>query len=184
MTPEEKIERRRQIKARSYAKHREKNLAYAAAYRAANAEQIKERAAGKHATYSARYREKNYEKCLQMTQAWKDANPERRKAAQARWLQNNLDKHRTYQHNRRAKKKKVGGVISPDLARKLFVKQKGKCACCGKPLGDAYDMDHIVPLALGGPNTDDNIQLLRSRCNRQKGVKHPIDFMQSRGLLL
>jgi 5-methylcytosine-specific restriction endonuclease McrA len=45
-------------------------------------------------------------------------------------------------------------------------------------------MDHIVPLISGGTNTDDNIQLMRSRCNQQKSAKHPIDFMQSRGFLL
>jgi 5-methylcytosine-specific restriction endonuclease McrA len=52
------------------------------------------------------------------------------------------------------------------------------------PLGDNYHIDHIMPLALGGSNTDDNIQLLRQRCNNQKCAKHPVDFMQSRGFLL
>lgn len=56
--------------------------------------------------------------------------------------------------------------------------------CCGLPLGDNYHIDHIMPLALGGSNTDDNIQLLRQRCNNQKCAKHPVDFMQSRGFLL
>jgi 5-methylcytosine-specific restriction endonuclease McrA len=51
-------------------------------------------------------------------------------------------------------------------------------------LGDNYHLDHIVPLAIGGTNTDDNIQLLRQKCNQQKSAKHPIDFMQSRGFLL
>lgn len=184
MTPEEKVEHRRQVRARSYARNREKNLAYAAAYRAAHADEIKEKNAGKHAIYSARYRDKNYEKCLQMTQAWKDANPERRAATKAAWQRANPLKHRAHQHNRRARKKEVGGTLSPDLAQRLYMRQRGKCACCGKRLGDQYEMDHIIPLALGGPNTDDNIQLLRIRCNRQKGAKHPVEFMQSRGRLI
>lgn len=45
-------------------------------------------------------------------------------------------------------------------------------------------MDHIMPLALGGTNTDDNIQLLCPTCNRSKHAKHPVDFMQQRGFLL
>jgi len=53
-----------------------------------------------------------------------------------------------------------------------------------QPLGDDFHMDHIMPIALGGSNTDDNMQLLRKECNLQKQAKHPIDFMQSRGLLL
>lgn len=45
-------------------------------------------------------------------------------------------------------------------------------------------LDHIVPVAMGGPNIDENIQLLRQRCNNQKHSKHPVDFMQQRGFLL
>jgi 5-methylcytosine-specific restriction endonuclease McrA len=171
-------------KKRHYTKNHDNVLAYAAAYRDANAELIKERCAGKYAGWSATYREKNPEKCRQMVQVWKDAHPEHRSTYNAQWTQNNLEKHRTYQHNRRARKAASGGTLSPDLAEKLYVLQKGKCACCRKPLGDDYHMDHIVPLVLGGSNTDDNIQLLTSRCNLQKGAKHPVEFMQARGLLL
>ncbi len=184
MTPEERKARRKEVRARCYAKHRAENLAYAASYREANAAEIKAKTVGKHAAYSARYREKNYDRCLQMTQAWKDANPERRRAMQAAWTQANLDKHRTYQHNRRARKVAAGGSLSPDLPARLLVAQRGRCACCRKPLRDDYEMDHIVPFALGGANTDENIQLLTSRCNRQKGFKHPVAFMQQRGMLL
>jgi 5-methylcytosine-specific restriction endonuclease McrA len=77
-----------------------------------------------------------------------------------------------------------GGKLSPDLAERLYELQGGKCACCGKPLGEKYHLDHIMPLALGGANTDDNMQLLTARCNIQKSAKHPIDFMQERGFLL
>ena len=65
-----------------------------------------------------------------------------------------------------------------------MVLQKGLCPCCRKPLGNDYHMDHIIPLALGGSNGDNNIQLLRSECNLEKQAKHPVDFMQSRGFLL
>ena len=40
------------------------------------------------------------------------------------------------------------------------------------------------PLALGGSNDKANLQLLCPTCNAKKSAKHPIDFMQSRGLLL
>lgn len=71
-----------------------------------------------------------------------------------------------------------------DIAERLFKLQRGKCACCKQPLGDDYHMDHIMPLSLGGSNTDDNIQLLRAKCNQQKSAKHPVDFMQQRGFLI
>jgi 5-methylcytosine-specific restriction endonuclease McrA len=181
-TDAERIAARKKTKREHYLRNREQKIKYAAEYRAANAQRIRESA--KHAEWSARYREKNYEKCLQMTKAWKDSNPEQRKKTQAEWLQNNLEKHRTYQHNRRARKNQAGGSLSPDLAERLYAAQKGKCACCRRPLNGSFDMDHIVPLALGGSNTDDNIQLLTKRCNRQKGAKPPVEFMQSRGWLI
>ena len=37
---------------------------------------------------------------------------------------------------------------------------------------------------LGGKNIDSNVQLLRSECNYKKAAKHPIDYMQSKGMLL
>ena len=150
------------VKARSAAYHvenREKIKARKAAWHAAN----KEKLTAKHADYRAA----NREQIKTSNAAYQAANPEAR---------------RIYSHNRRARES--GGRLSKGLAEKLFKAQKGKCACCGLPLGDDYHLDHIMPLALGGTNTDDNIQLLRQQCNNQKSSKHPIAFMQSRGFLL
>lgn len=115
---------------------------------------------------------------------WNAANTERKKATNAKWNAANLEPNRIRSHNRRARKRENGGTLSKGLADKLFVLQKGKCACCGKPLGKNYHLDHIMPIRLGGANIDLNIQLLRQRCNNQKHAKHPIDFMQQRGFLL
>ncbi len=112
------------------------------------------------------------------------ANPEQYKATDAAWRKANPEAIRIIRQNYRARKRTNGGTLSKDLAIKLFKLQKGKCPCCKQPLGDTYHLDHIVPIALGGLNTDDNIQLLRGTCNHQKHAKHPIDFMQSRGFLL
>lgn len=40
-----------------------------------------------------------------------------------------------------------------------------------------------MPIARGGSNTDDNVQLLCPACNLKKSAKHPVDFMQERGFL-
>ena len=91
---------------------------------------------------------------------------------------------RINEHNRRAKKRDDGGKLSVGLTEKLFKLQGGKCACCRKSLGKDYHLDHIMPIALGGVNEDWNMQLLTQFCNLQKHAAHPVDFMQSRGLLL
>ena len=113
-----------------------------------------------------------------------EANKEKISAYQSGYKKKNRPKLRVHDQNYRARKTTNGGSLSIGIADKLFKLQKGKCACCGKSLGDKYHLDHIIPLALGGPNTDNNIQLLRQRCNNQKSAKHPIDFMQERGFLL
>lgn len=78
----------------------------------------------------------------------------------------------------------TGQRLSKGLREKLMASQRGLCVCCGEILGENAHLDHIMPIALGGSNTDDNMQLLRQRCNNQKHAKHPVDFMQSRGFLL
>lgn len=125
--------------------------------------------ASKNSVYSARYRERNPEKCRELTQAWKDANPQRRAETKAAWQKENAVRHRAHQHNRRALTS--GGKLSPTLALALSEKQGGRCACCGSPLGNDYHMDHIIPLARGGANVDENIQLLTARCNLRKGAR-------------
>lgn len=156
-----------------------------------NAEKVKEE--------SAIYRLKNSEILRVRSNAWYNSNKEVAKKSRDNWNANNVDfkkiinaawsvnnpeKRRIIAANRRFRKTASGGRLSANLPQKLFKLQKGKCACCNKLLGDDYHLDHIMPLALSGSNTDDNIQLLRAKCNLQKQAKHPVDFMQSRGFLL
>lgn len=136
------------------------------------------------AAVSAAYHIANADKLRARAAAWYEANQERAKASSIAWNKAHPEEARIYRQNRQARKRENGGVLSKGLVAKLFKLQKGKCACCREPLGDDFHLDHIMPLALGGSNTDDNIQLLRQRCNNQKHAKHPIDFMQERGFLL
>ena len=152
-----------------------------------------------HRAGTALWRANNPEKAKEASAAWDAAHPDLlkkygakwyaknqkvRKLSQAAWAKANPEARRNYNHNRRARELAGVGNLSKNLSTKLFKLQKGKCTCCKQPLGDDYHLDHIVPLALGGLNTDDNIQLLRQKCNQQKHAKHPIDFMQQRGFLL
>jgi len=113
--------------------------------------------------------------------AWYVINSKTAKETHAAWRSANPEKCRIYGHTRRARKLGVVGKLSHGLAGRLFVSQMGMCPCCDQPLGDKFEMDHIMPLFLQGTNTDDNIQLLRRSCNRQKHAKHPDVFMQQRG---
>ena len=154
----------------------EKRRASVAKYRAANPEN--EKAA------CAKWRATNPEKAKEANAKWRASNTERHIAAKAKWAAANPESNRIRKQNRRARKIANGGRLSPGLAAKLFKLQRGKCACCHVSIADGNHLDHNIPVALGGPNEDWNMQLLCPPCNLQKHAKHPIDFMQSRGFLL
>ena len=124
------------------------------------------------------------EKQKKQQSEYREKNKEKRREYTAKWRKENKHILREYKQNRRARKKANGGKLSSGLIGKLFKLQKGKCACCGNPLGNNFHVDHIMPLFLGGKNEDNNIQLLTPRCNSVKRAKHPIDFMRSKGFLL
>lgn len=163
-----------------------------AAWRAANPEKAKAGVAKwiaanpeKRKATNTAWVSSNHDKVKASSAKWRAANPDNKKAHNRKWSSANPEAGRAYNRNRRARKREAGGKLSSGLSDKLFALQRGKCACgCLQPLGDDFHMDHVMPLALGGSNTDDNMQLLRSICNRQKHAKHPVEFMQSRGFLL
>lgn len=160
-----------------YANNAEKEKARCTKWRKENPEKVKITAANWYV--------KAAEKEKKRLAKWRAANRQRTKESNAAWRRRNPEACRMKDNNRRAREQASGGVLSKGLAERLFDLQKGKCACgCGLPLGDDFHRDHIMPLALGGTNTDDNIQLLKAGCNLQKSKKHPIVFMQERGFLL
>lgn len=183
-------ENKEAIKARGiawYAANKARMKVAKAAYCAANAETV--------AAKKAAWRAENKERVSSAKVAWKKANPdsyinyyqrnkERLRVIRAIWRDANRDRAQEYRSNRRARKSETLGSLSKGLSQRLFSLQRGLCPCCKLPLGEDYHMDHIVPLALGGTNTDENMQLLRAVCNLRKNAKHPIDYMQSKGFLL
>lgn len=179
------------IDARHRLKHADKKRLAAAAWAAANPERRKayakvyqvEQAAAISVTKRKNYLA-NKERILAKDKLYREANKEKVAARRKRWLLKNPDVIRINKQNRRERAKSAGGQLSKGLTEKLFQAQRGKCACCKLDLGDNYELDHVLPLALGGLNEDANMQLLRKACNRQKHAKHPVDFMQSRGYLL
>ncbi len=89
-----------------------------------------------------------------------------------------------HRHSRRALVAAAGGVITIDDILLLRERQKGKCAFCLKPFGKSKtNVDHYMPLKLGGSNDGKNLRLLHERCNKRKSAKHPVDFALQNGFL-
>jgi 5-methylcytosine-specific restriction endonuclease McrA len=70
--------------------------------------------------------------------------------------------------NWRAEAIKIQGVrtIPTAVKRAVWTRDKGKCVVCGSRKNLEYD--HIIPVSRGGSNTERNIQLLCSLCNKKK----------------
>lgn len=179
MSPAEK-ERACATRRAAYQRKREQELTYAAAYRDANREQLRERNRSRSAgriEYLRAYYRRNKGRITDRTQAWREANRERVALLNSEWRKNNPIKHCQAQHARRARVAGVGGQLSADVAVRLYAEQSGLCTCCHEPLNGDFHIDHIVPISRGGANVDDNVQLLRARCNLRKGAMTHSEYM-------
>lgn len=153
-------------------KNREKRAASFARYSAKNADRLREYRLARYAQNPSKY--------IEIANAYRKANPEKR----AQYRKDNKLKLTVHWHTRRARKVSAGGSYTDKEISDLMRKQKNRCPVCGVGISSKYHIDHVMPLALGGTNFINNIQLLCPPCNLSKGARHPMEFMRSRGFLL
>lgn len=138
--------------------------------------------------------------------AWYWRDPEKRRAKNREYYQNNSDavrlKVKTYRANhkddhnrwnrdwekrnpeyarahaarRRALKRNAPGKYTQQDIELQYRSQHGLCWWCGKPVGDEYHIDHVIPLKRGGTNDPRNIVISCPVCNLSKGVKLPNEW--------
>lgn len=125
----------------------------------------------------------NKERAIKTIAGWQESNSAKVHSYKQKWANENKDYSKAKVANRRAIIKSRPGKVTRERINELMVLRAGKCACCMERLTD-YHADHIMPLALGGDNTNENLQLLCPSCNLSKSAKHPVEFMQQRGYLL
>jgi 5-methylcytosine-specific restriction endonuclease McrA len=116
---------------------------------------------------------------------WYETNRLRAKAAFTRWRKANPQRVRELgivaENNRRARKKANGGSFNLKDIANILERQNGHCAGCGQA-PDKLEIDHIMPIKLGGSSDPHNLQLLCFPCNRSKGAKHPDEWFASLNL--
>lgn len=75
---------------------------------------------------------------------------------------------------------KIQTAHKRSLQKRLIARDGKFCHYCGKPLADSVggynedgiSLDHIMPQALGGSDSIDNLVLACRRCNLEKRTKH------------
>lgn len=169
--------------------NKEKKKLTAAKYRAENKDKIKEsqkKCINKNPEKSKidqkrrylKYRERNADKLNQRSKNWKLNNIAKVKQTARNYQIKNAEYFRISTQNRRAKIKNNGGKLSNNILDVLHKNQNGRCNYCECNLNKSgCHLDHIMPIALGGTNTDDNVQLLCPTCNLKKSAKNPLHYL-------
>ena len=132
------------------------------------------------------WREANRDRFNAQARAARAANPEKARARYKKW-QSTKDGRAAkarLQRERRARLRGSNGRHSVVDLVEILSAQRGRCAYCRVKVGDEYEADHIIPLALGGSNSRRNIQIVCPPCNRRKRTKDPIRFAQELGRLI
>lgn len=75
-------------------------------------------------------------------------------------------------HNKYAIEQRKITLSDVDI-KKLLTRQNNMCPISNSPLyfGDDIEVDHIIPLALGGKDEHSNLQITHKDSNRSKGIK-------------
>lgn len=118
------------------------------------------------------YYEQNREREVERMRRSYAENRKERIAAVRQWMKDNPYKVLDIQRKRRAVKI---GVDADDISRQLvFERDEGICGICNEVVDpDDWHLDHIVPLAKGGPHIYENVQVSHPSCNLHKSAKLP-----------
>ncbi len=110
--------------------------------------------------------------------AWYASNAQQARATMAAWRAAHPEAVRAIRHRRRAR---LAGVPAERFTLAEVAERDGWCCgVCGRKVDPkakgrlGKSLDHIVPLALGGPHTMANAQLAHVGCNSAKGDRATI----------
>ena len=63
------------------------------------------------------------------------------------------------------------------LKRELMRQQNNTCVYCGsRRTAGSLQIDHIVPVVMGGSNDESNLQVICAPCNQRKGIQNDQEF--------
>jgi 5-methylcytosine-specific restriction endonuclease McrA len=128
-------------------------------------------------------RTKEHRAALRLVWYAQPENRQRKLASQKNWRDQNKEWCRAYgssaRHARRARKRGAPGRWTLADIERIHQQQNGICAAphCDTPVTVRDHKDHIIPLARGGTNWPENIQILCQPCNDSKGKRTMEEWM-------
>jgi len=111
---------------------------------------------------------------LEKSKAWQHKNRDKVNAARRRWRAANPERfaHRNREHRSRVRARSRGNKVVPVDRLAIYERDGGICHLCGQPSDrKTFCLDHLVPIALGGPHSPENVAVAHRSCNRRRGIK-------------
>lgn len=124
------------------------------------------------------YSKRHPEQVAARKKRWNKANPN----YHADWVKANPEQARDLSRRgaqRRRHLKRTNGPSEIFVYDEIFERDRWVCGLCGNPVDrelkwpddGCATLDHVLPIALGGTHTRDNVQLAHWACNRSKGAR-------------
>ena len=156
------VECRKVRKSQMFRKWLADNPGYMARYKSTDQYKAQARA------YARRYREQNLEAVRSSFKAWEERNPKHT----SDWYRRNPEQGRESVRRRRARLQGAETFeITPRDIRRMWSRQRGCCAYCGRSLPNGYHVDHVIPVSRGGRNSVGNLVIACPECNLSKGAR-------------
>ena len=159
---EQNRDRARAATKRWAEENKEAVAAYSQKYRKENKEKLRR--------YKIEYHSKNREKRNSESAAYRQENAEKMRKLWADYVRNNPDKNSAKAARRRTKQKSVPQPHSA-IERMMVDNYYEDAAQLSKETGIPYHVDHIWPIARGGPHLPWNLQVIPGSKNCRKGTK-------------
>ena len=158
-----------------YLDNRESLLKKAKIYNKENSKRLAE----KRKKQKAEYYLKNKERILEVNKKYRDLNPEKEKNRHKKWAMLNREKKRESWRRREAKR--LNNKTEHYTEQDVLSKHGTNCYICLKPINlsaprqcglpgwqEGLHMEHVIDLAVGGPDSLENVKPAHGLCNLKK----------------
>lgn len=134
----------------------------------------------------ADYYRRNKKKCIAAAISWQKRNWDLVREIHRAWSKANPEKVLASARTQRAKRKGAIGSHTPRDFAEIVKQQDNRCKYCLREFSDKVkiEVDHIIPIRMGGTNFKENIQAACSTCNKRKSDKDPAEFAKEMKLWL
>lgn len=123
------------------------------------------------------YRQRSPEAAKASQKKYKAANKDKIKVAERAWVEKNRET--VLARNRQKRAQKRNAVSEPYTKDDILQRWGSDCHICGEPIdftasrrrGKGLQLDHVIPLSKGGPDTISNVKPAHAFCNTSKKDK-------------